>query len=84
MPVATKVLKTVPIEQQEEFTKRCEGVADILEVFAAVLERQLKAHQAEAKLTDKYQMASWAYYQADSVGYQRALSDAITTLKIKE
>jgi hypothetical protein len=82
--IGSTILASVSKEQREEFIKRCTANHDLFESFAAALQRKLDDHQSSAKKPDKYELAGWPYYQADSVGYQRALAEVISILQFKE
>lgn len=82
----TSALKSVlPSDMDaEEFEKRCKGVEDILNVFASLLHKRYIANQADMLKTSKYDVANWAYLQADSIGYQRALDETVNLLNFKD
>ena len=71
--IASSVVKSLPPEAQEEFTKRCTANADLFEKFADVFERKQHDSYISAMKLDKFENASWAYFQADQQGYQRAM-----------
>lgn len=82
--IVSSVLATLPSESQEEFIKRCTANTDLFKSFAEAFKRKLADNQSQARQRDKYELASWACYQADSVGYQRALDEVIKILEFKE
>lgn len=85
MSLSSRVIKALPPDTDpKEFEKRARVSSDILEHFALVLNKSLEAHKADMLLPKQYEVANWAYKQADSVGYQRALEEAIKLLKIKD
>ncbi len=85
MKLAPRVLKALPSDSStDEFEKRCAGSRDLFEHFATVLSKGLKAHKADQLKTSKYEVANWAYLQADSVGYQRAIEEVINLLTFKD
>lgn len=85
MRLSSKVTSALPKDvSKEEFEKRCKEVEDLFDHFALVLSRTLEAHKADIKRPKQYDVANWAYKQADSIGYQRALEEAISLLKIKD
>jgi hypothetical protein len=84
MAITTSVLNSLPSNQREAFTKRCKANEDLFNVYSAILERKLRDHQSSSKHTDNYKKAAWPYFQADSVGYQRALEEVINLIQFKE
>jgi hypothetical protein len=45
-----------------------------------LLEEKLKTKQTETLSKDLYKDSSWAYFQADGIGYQRGISEIISLL----
>jgi hypothetical protein len=85
MSLSSRVIKSLPSDiRPEEFRRRAKAAEDILAHFALVLEKGLEAHKADMKQPKQYEVANWAYKQADSMGYQRALEEAIQLLRIKD
>jgi hypothetical protein len=85
MSLSNKLLAALPADQsKEEFEKRATAARDILDHYALVLNKGLEAHKASMKQPKQYEVANWAYKQADSMGYQRALEEAIKLLTIKD
>lgn len=48
-----------------------------------VLEEKIKSSNAERLSKDNYNNASWAYSQADAVGFERGLREVISLLEDK-
>ena len=85
MKLAPRILNALPADfPKEDFERRAIANSDLLNHFALVLTKVLDAHKAEALSTEKYNVANWAYLQADSIGYQRALAEAIKLITIKD
>jgi hypothetical protein len=85
MSLSNRITSALPADQsKEEFEKRAIASKDILGHFALVLNKVLEAHKADMKQPKQYEVANWDYKQADSMGYQRALEEAITLLTIKD
>ena len=45
-----------------------------------LLDKKIKTSQAVARKKDGYEVANWAYLQADSIGYERALIEVISLI----
>ncbi len=71
-------------EANAEFIGRCKANEDLFGAFALMYEKKLTAHKADILSPKHYEKASWALFQADSVGYQRALEEFIDLLKEKD
>lgn len=83
--LSSRVISALPKDTSKtEFEKRAKAAEDILAHFALVLDKSLEAHKADMKQPKQYEVANWAYKQADSMGYQRALEEAIKLLTIKD
>ena len=50
------------------------------ERLCQILEEKIQSEQRAARSKEAYNEANWAYRQADSQGYQRALSEIIGLL----
>jgi len=68
----------------KEFISRCKAADDLFDAFALMFEKKLAAHKAESKSPKQYESASWPFYQADSIGYERALEEFIDLFKLKD
>lgn len=85
MKLNSKVIKALPEDfSKEEFEKRVLANSDLFGHFVTVMRKGLEAHKADQLKTSKYDVANWAYLQADSNGYQRALEEAIQLLNFKD
>ena len=85
MGLSSRITSALPKDSDpKEFEKRVKISKDILNHFALVLDKVLEAHKADIKQPKQYEVANWAYKQADSMGYQRALEEAIKLLTIKD
>ena len=70
----------LPKDQQEGFKKQINASRDVLERLKEILE----AKQTEVVLSTDYDNPSWAYKQADRNGYDRALTEVINLITMKE
>jgi hypothetical protein len=70
----------LPRDQQEGFKKQINSSRDVLERLIKILEDK----QTEVVLSTDYESPSWAYKQADRNGYDRALTEVINLLNMKE
>lgn len=70
----------LPKDKQEDFKKLLASSRDVLERLTEILE----AKKTEVVLSTDYDNPSWAYKQADRNGYDRALTEVINLLTLKE
>ena len=70
----------LPKDQQEEFKKQVLSSRDTLERLQKILEDK----KTEVVLSTDYDNPSWAYKQADRNGYDRALTEVINLVTMKE
>ena len=84
MKIVSTVVKSLPEEEQAEFTKRCIANADLFNTFADVFARKQHDSYTSAMKLDKFEMASWAHYQADQQGYQRAMAEVPAILNFNK
>lgn len=85
MKLKPRILKCLPEDTSpEEFENRCTASSDLFAHFATVLDKGLTAHKASQLQVSKYDIANWAYLQADSIGYQRAMEEVIQLLTFKD
>jgi len=70
----------LPKDQQEGFKKQVLSSRDTLERLQKILEDK----KTEVVLSTDYDNPSWAYKQADRNGYDRALTEVINLVTMKE
>lgn len=70
----------LPRDQQEGFKKQVLSSRDVLER----LQKMLEDKKTEVVLSTDYESPSWAYKQADRNGYDRALTEVINLLNMKD
>lgn len=70
----------LPKDQQEGFKKQINSAQDILERLQQILEDK----RTEVVLSTDYDNPSWAYKQADRNGYDRALTEVINLINMKD
>ena len=70
----------LPKDKQEGFKKQINSSRDVLERLQQILEDK----QTEVVLSTDYDNPSWAYKQADRNGYDRALTEVINLINMKD
>lgn len=70
----------LPKDQQEGFKKQVLSSRDVLERLQKIMEDK----KTEVVLSTDYENPSWAYKQADRNGYDRALTEVINLLTMKD
>lgn len=69
-------------EKQEEFKKTVVGSKKVLDKAIAICYNKIRVGERSKKAD--YDSPSWAYQQADQLGYNRALYDIIDLLTIAD
>ena len=68
-------------EGKEKFKEAVYGSKFVLDVLAKIIDDKRQVDQKSS--TDDYHQGSWAYRQADKVGYKRALDELTELLAFK-
>lgn len=69
-------------EEQEQFKKNVLGSKIVLDKLKEIV--YTKGKSRESTTVKDYDSPSWAYRQADAVGYQRALDEITSILTMDE
>ncbi|MNL67417.1 hypothetical protein D3C87_1920020 [compost metagenome] len=67
-------------EQKAELTSTFKASLLLRERLAAMLDAKIDNARKATRSKETYLDASWAYRQADSIGYERALSEVISLI----
>ena len=67
-------------DDKDTFAASIHSASHVLEKLAEILYDKIEA--AEKSSTEDYQAPAWAYYQADIIGYKRALREVIELTKL--
>lgn len=70
-------------QQKEEMEREFGASARLRERLIYVLENKMETNKKEVRSKENYQNPSWAYLQADGIGYERAISELISLLSSK-
>ena len=60
------------------------SAAKALEILTGILEEKIKEKESERNLPKCYELAGFAYFQADACGYIRALREVQSIIDLKE
>ncbi len=74
-----RLIKKEDLGAYEEYYNLASTKA-IRKLLAKDLEGRIQSNVLASEKKDKYEIPSWAEYQADSIGYRRALRELITLL----
>lgn len=74
--------KYVPKGDRENYTEyyHCEATREIRKLLCKVAEDKIETATISSERKGKYELPCWAEYQADEVGYRRALREMIALL----
>lgn len=77
-----KVVWTSGLNKEKATEMRREFVSSSLlrERLSKILSDKIETKRRIARSNDQYENAAWAYQQADSIGYERALNEIISLI----
>lgn len=84
MRISTQWLKGLKDKDKETFKKKLAAQQKIFKVLQNILEEKIEVSIKEGRQKEKYDKASWPFYQADKIGEQRAYQEIIDLLPKKE
>jgi len=67
-------------EERRKFKEYINGSVPLFDRLRSILEKELEEEKRRQRKVENYEKASWAFFQADSIGAQRALHKAIDLL----
>lgn len=67
-------------EEANEVRSSFDAAAFLRKRLSDMLEDKINSQRKESLSKAKYENASWAYYQADVIGYERALNEVISLI----
>lgn len=70
-------------QQQQEVRKEYASSPVLRERLIKILNDKLDVAKTGARSKIKYESASWPYYQADNIGYERAIIEVISLITTK-
>lgn len=78
-----KTILTAGLDEQKkkEVTQDFVGAVALRAQLSKVLEGKIASNRKDTFSKDAYASPSWAYLQADNVGYERALREVISLIE---
>lgn len=70
-------------KQKEEFKQNVVDAKRVLERLQNILEQDIEQSIIRCEKVDNYEMARWEMFQADQMGYRRALRDITQLISFK-
>lgn len=67
-------------QQKEEIRGAFVGSANLRSRLTHLLNEKIQSRRKDSIGVDKYDSPGWAYLQADTVGYERALNEVISLI----
>lgn len=77
-----ELLKGLTKDQRDEREQLLRSCSAALDIYRKVLEAKFEELTTEVLSKKSYESLSWAFEQADRVGYARALNDVIELLTL--
>jgi len=82
--ISLSLLKQVDRELYEQTTSRFVENEDLLLLIKTAIQEKIDEALSRQRSTTSYQNPSWGFYQADLLGYQRALIEISDLITIKQ
>lgn len=76
----TALIKGLKKDQAAEIEQDFKAAAYLRERLTAILEEKVDALRRDIRQKTTYESPSWAYVQADYIGYERAIYEVISLL----
>lgn len=70
----------LPKEKAQEMKREFASSGLLRERLTKLAEDKIEAKRRASRATEQYEKASWAYQQADSIGYERAMTEIISLI----
>jgi hypothetical protein len=69
-------------EQRKKHEEYLVHNKQLLDIIIGISEDKIQKSVNDMRTTEAYKMPRWEYYQADQLGYQRALSELVKILNL--
>jgi hypothetical protein len=79
----TSLTAGLSAQEKNELERDFHASAHLRNRIIDVLKDKAESNRRDTRSKDRYVEASWAYLQADSIGYERALFEVISLLSSK-
>lgn len=76
----TSITKGMNPERMKEITQEFKASAYLRERFIELLNEKIESNRSKTLSIDAYSIPNWAFLQADSVGFERAMKEVISLL----
>jgi hypothetical protein len=73
--------KGLDAEKEKEMLREFKEATLLRKRLSSILNEKVKAKHSESRSKDGYANPSWPYFQADAIGYERALEEIISILE---
>lgn len=77
----TQWYKGLDSDAKEEMINHYKGSGILRKRLSQIIEDKIDAKTRESLNASDYELSNWAYKQADSVGYRRALQEIISLIE---
>lgn len=76
----TSIVKGLNEEKKRIVTQEFVGSVALRDQLIRVLNEKISSTRKEVSKPENYSLGSWAYLQADAIGYERALNEIISLI----
>lgn len=77
----TSLLKGLDERQKEEVQNSFKAGSKYISQLAKIIEEKINSSWSSSRSNSAYSNPNWAYMQADSAGYERALKEVLSLLE---
>lgn len=77
----TSLLKGLDERQKEEVQNSFKAGSKYISQLAKIIEEKINSSWSSSRSNSEYSNPNWAYMQADSAGYERALKEVLSLLE---
>lgn len=84
MRLSSQLLRGIKRDEVEKYKQYLIHNKELLDRIVGILKNKVQTSSNEMRSQVAYDKASWPYYQADQLGYQRALTEMVNILSLDQ
>lgn len=77
----TSLTNGLPVEKKKELISEFSSSGILRERLVMLLKKKIESTRTKCRLELTYDSPNWSLVQADSIGYERALTEAISLIQ---
>lgn len=84
MRISSQLLRGVKREEAENYKQYLIHNKELLDRVVGILKNKLQTSVNDMRSQVAYDKSTWPFYQADQLGYQRALAEMVSILSLDQ